>query len=52
MADEQKELNTVKLDGNEVSKQQLEEAQKNQAIRIVESKDKPGEFKTLQHLKD
>jgi len=39
----------VILDGQEVERDRLEEAKKNMATRIVETKD--GEFKTLQKLK-
>ena len=40
----------ITLDGKEITLTELEEAQKNQAVRIVETES--GEFKTLQRLKE
>ncbi len=42
-------METVRLDGNEVSRQTLEEKKQDQSIRIAEVSD--NEFKTLKHLK-
>lgn len=42
-------METVRLDGNEVSRQALEEKKQDQSIRIAEVSD--NEFKTLKHLK-
>jgi group I intron endonuclease len=39
----------VKLDGREISATELEEAKKDQAVRIIETN--PNEHKTLQHLR-
>jgi hypothetical protein len=50
MAEEQTQEKKIILDEKEVTLQQLEEAQKNQATRIVETES--GKYKTLQHLKD
>lgn len=46
------ELNEAKkavilLDGKEVTVEQLEEAKKNTAVRIIEDKDNPGQYRTL-----
>ena len=49
MEDTNNNTNKVTLDGNEVSKEQLAEAQKNKATKVVE-KDK-GSFVTLQKLR-
>jgi len=38
------------LDGKDVTREQLEEAQKNQAVRIIETEN--GNYKTLQKLRD
>ena len=43
--------NKVKLDGVDITQQQLEEKKQNQAVRIVEDKNNPGTFKTLKHLR-
>lgn len=41
----------IKLDGKEVTVQQLEEAKANQAVKIIEDKKNPGCFKTLKKIK-
>ena len=46
---EEKKTN-VELDGKEVTREELEEKQKDQSIRIVEDGDNPGKFKTLQKI--
>jgi hypothetical protein len=40
----------VVLDGQKVTQEELEEKKKDQAIRVAEKKDKPGEFVTLKKL--
>jgi len=45
------EIKNVQLDGKDITLQELEEAKKNSSIRIVEDKEKPGNFKTLKHLR-
>lgn len=47
MADDKKLI----LDGKEVTQQQLQEAQNNPAVRIVEDKKNPGQYKTLTKMR-
>jgi hypothetical protein len=42
----------IKLDDKEITLEQLEEAKKNQSIRIVEDTKNPGQYKTLKHLRE
>ena len=49
MKNQTSNMETVRLDGNEVSRQALEEKKQDQSIRIAEVSD--NEFKTLKHLK-
>lgn len=37
----------ITLDGKEVTKEQLQEAQQNPSVRIIEDKNNKGEFRTL-----
>jgi hypothetical protein len=48
----QKDTNNTKLtlDGAEITADKLEEAKKNQAVRIIETGE--GTHKTLQHLRE
>jgi len=39
----------VKLDGKEITREELDKAKENQGVRIIETN--PGEHKTLQHLR-
>lgn len=48
MADDN--TNKLYLDGQEVTAQQLQEAQNNPAKRIVEDKDNPGHYRTLTRM--
>lgn len=48
---EQNEKN-ITLDGKPVTLEELNEAKKNTAVRIIEDKENPGSYKTLQHLKE
>ena len=49
-----KELNESKvvitLDGSIVSLEQLDEARKNKAVRIIEDKNTPGCYRTLKRM--
>lgn len=49
MSEENKQIT---LDGKPVTLEELNEAKKNTAVRIIEDKDNPGSYKTLQHLKE
>jgi hypothetical protein len=40
----------VKLNGSEITQQQLEEEKKNGAVRIIETA--PGEYRKLEHLRE
>ena len=40
------------LDGKLVTLEELNEAKKNTAVRIIEDKENPGSYKTLQHFKE
>ena len=51
MAEEKTEVKKLILDGKEVTSEQLREAQKNPAVRIIEDKT-TGEYRTLQKLKE
>jgi|GEM_PF-4589779 len=45
MSEENKK--NVKLDGTEITSEQLKEAEKNKSVRIIEDKNSKGEFRTL-----
>ena len=45
-----KETKEITLDGKPVTVEQLNEAKSNNAIRIVEDKEKPGNFRTLKKM--
>lgn len=41
----------IYLNGKEITIEELEEAKSNPAIRIVEDKDNPGHYKTLERIR-